>query len=278
MKKLVMNAVMLATLLGAPALVAQEGAAAAPEAAPAAAPAAGAPAGLESAPIVDASSGAPVTAARKRSATNFYDIMMGSGILGFLLWVALFGSGAAAIYFIVDSSILVRPNKMLPGTLIDQVKSAMAEGDVLKALKACESEPGAMANILSAGFSHVEEGYDIIQESVGTAADLETERLMQRLTWISVCANLAPMLGLLGTVMGMLKAFGSVATDVASAKPVVLAAGVSQAIVTTIFGLLVAIPAMVAYAYFRRRASRQIAALEAASTALVTAVTSRFER
>jgi biopolymer transport protein ExbB len=86
------------------------------------------------------------------------------------------------------------------------------------------------------------------------------------------------MLGLLGTVMGMLKAFGSVATDVASAKPVVLAAGVSQAIVTTIFGLLVAIPAMVAYAYFRRRASRQIAALEAASTALVTAVTSRFER
>jgi biopolymer transport protein ExbB len=267
MKKLVMNAVMLATLLGAPALVAQEGAAAAPEAAPAAAPAAGAPAGLESAPIVDASSGAPVTAARKRSATNFYDIMMGSGILGFLLWVALFGSGAAAIYFIVDSSILVRPNKMLPGTLIDQVKSAMAEGDVLKALKACESEPGAMANILSAGFSHVEEGYDIIQESVGTAADLETERLMQRLTWISVCANLAPMLGLLGTVQGMIMAFGNIAT--AAPDVGALALAIAQALWTTAGGLVVAIPAITFYYGIRNNANKLVLRMEAMTMELI---------
>jgi biopolymer transport protein ExbB len=267
MKKLVMNAVMLATLLGASALVAQEGAAAAPEAAPAAAPAAGALAGLESAPIVDAASGAPVTAARKRSATNFYDIMMGSGILGFLLWVALFGSGAAAIYFIVDSSILVRPNKMLPGTLIDQVKSAMAEGDVLKALKACESEPGAMANILSAGFSHVEEGYDIIQESVGTAADLETERLMQRLTWISVCANLAPMLGLLGTVQGMIMAFGNIAT--AAPDVGALALAIAQALWTTAGGLVVAIPAITFYYGIRNNANKLVLRMEAMTMELI---------
>ena len=66
---------------------------------------------------------------------------------------------------------------------------------------------GPLANILTAGFSHVEEGFDIIQESIGAAADLETERLMQRLTWISVCSNLSPMLGLLGTVQGMIMAF-----------------------------------------------------------------------
>jgi len=267
MKKLVMNAVMLATLLGAPALVAQEGAAAAPEAAPAAAPAAGVPAGLESAPIVDASSGAPVTAAKKRSATNFYDIMTGSGTLGFLLWVALFGSGAAAIYFIVDSSILVRPHKMLPGTLIDQVKSAMAEGDVLKALKACESEPGAMANILSAGFSHVEEGYDIIQESVGTAADLETERLMQRLTWISVCANLAPMLGLLGTVQGMIMAFGNIAT--AAPDVGALALAIAQALWTTAGGLVVAIPAVTFYYGIRNNANKLVLRMEAMTMELI---------
>jgi biopolymer transport protein ExbB len=262
-----MNAVMLATLLGASALVAQEGAAAAPEAAPAAAPAAGALAGLESAPIVDAASGAPVTAAKKRSATNFYDIMTGSGPLGFLLWVALFGSGAAAIYFIVDSSILVRPNKMLPGTLIDQVKSAMAEGDVLKALKACESEPGAMANILSAGFSHVEEGYDIIQESVGTAADLETERLMQRLTWISVCANLAPMLGLLGTVQGMIMAFGNIAT--AAPDVGALALAIAQALWTTAGGLVVAIPAITFYYGIRNNANKLVLRMEAMTMELI---------
>ncbi len=267
MKKLVMSAVILATLLGAPALLAQDAPAAAPAAAPAVAPAAGAPAGLESAPIVDAASGAPATAARKRSATNFYDIMTGSGTLGFLLWVALFGSGAAAIYFIVDSSILVRPNKMLPGTLIDQVKSAMAEGDVLKALKACESEPGAMANILSAGFSHVEEGYDIIQESVGTAADLETERLMQRLTWISVCANLAPMLGLLGTVQGMIMAFGNIAT--AAPDVGALALAIAQALWTTAGGLVVAIPAITFYYGIRNNANKLVLRMEAMTMELI---------
>lgn len=269
MKKLVMSAVMVATLLGASALLAQDaaapGAAAGAAVEAAAAPAAGA--GLESAPIVDAESGAPATAARKRSATSFYDVMTGSGTIGFLLWVALFGSGAAAIYFIVDCSILVRPTKMLPGTLIEQVKSAMAEGDVLKALKACESEPGSMANILSAGFSHVEEGYDIIQESVGTAADLETERLMQRLTWISVCANLAPMLGLLGTVQGMIMAFGNIAT--AAPDVGALALAIAQALWTTAGGLIVAIPAITFYYGIRNNANKLVLRMEAMTMELI---------
>ena len=85
-------------------------------------------------------------------------------------------------------------------------------------------------------------------------------------------STIAPLLGLLGTVLGMLKAFSSVASDVASAKPVVLAAGVSQAIITTVFGLIVAIPCIAFYAWFRRRAGRQISNLEAASSEVVTAL------
>ena len=83
------------------------------------------------------------------------------------------------------------------------------------------------------------------------------------------------MIGLLGTVFGMLRAFGSVARDIASAKPVVLAEGVSQALVTTAFGLIVGIPAMMFYAYFRRRAAKQISHLEAASTDILTALMSK---
>ena len=72
-------------------------------------------------------------------------------------------------------------------------------------------------------------------------------------------AEIAPLVGLLGTVLGMFQAFGGIASDVsAGAKPMVLAQGVSQAIVTTIFGLAVAIPALIAYAFFRRRAQRRI--------------------
>ena len=76
-------------------------------------------------------------------------------------------------------------------------------------------------------------------------------------------AGLEPLVGLLGTVLGMFRAFGGIASDVAAgAKPVVLAQGVSQAIVTTIFGLAVAIPALLAHAFFRRRAQRRIAEIE----------------
>ena len=81
--------------------------------------------------------------------------------------------------------------------------------------------------------------------------------------WLADIAAIAPLVGLLGTVLGMFSAFGGIASDVAAnAKPVVLAQGVSQAIVTTIFGLAVAIPSLAAYALFRRRAAKRIAELE----------------
>ena len=91
------------------------------------------------------------------------------------------------------------------------------------------------------------------------------ERVFAAVDWLADIAAIAPLVGLLGTVLGMFQAFGGIAADVsAGAKPVVLAQGVSQAIVTTIFGLVVAIPCLVAYAFFRRRAQRRIAELETA--------------
>ena len=89
------------------------------------------------------------------------------------------------------------------------------------------------------------------------------DRMMAAVDWLADIAAIAPLVGLLGTVLGMFQAFGGIASDVtAGAKPMVLAQGVSQAIVTTIFGLAIAIPALVCYAFFRRRAQRRIAEIE----------------
>ena len=143
----------------------------------------------------------------------------------------------------------------------------MSEGDLLKAMQHCENEPGAMANVLIAGFSHVEEGYDIIQESVAMAADIETERLMQKLTWLSVVGNIAPMLGLLGTVQGMIAAFsnlGNGAPDVG-----VLAMNISQALFTTAGGLTIAVPCVAFYYSFRNNANKIILRMEAMTMELI---------
>jgi len=245
MKKLLTATLLVGTLMLGGAALAQDAAAA-----PAAAPAVG---------LVAADGAAP--AAKKGSSTGFYAVLTGSGFVGIMLWFALFGAGAAAIYFIVDCFILIRPQKIMPHQLIEKVQAAMAEGDVMKALQACESEPGPMANVLTAGFSHVEEGYEVIEEAVGTAADLETERLMQRLNWISVCANLAPMLGLLGTVQGMIMAFEGLATGAPDTGALALA--ISQALWTTAGGLVVAIPAVTFYFSLRNSANRLILRMQA---------------
>ena len=103
--------------------------------------------------------------------------------------------------------------------------------------------------------------------------------LMQNQTqYLLDIAIIAPMIGLLGTVMGMLRAFNSVALDIARARPLELAGGVSQALITTIAGLIVAIPAMIAYAYFRGRSSRLITELEGAAADLAAEMQEHAQR
>lgn len=204
----------------------------------------------------------------KKSSGGFFDIVFGSGIVGTILWFALFGDGAMAIYFAVDCFVLIKPQKLMPASLISNVQSAMAEGDVMKALKACENEPSAMSNILSTAFQHVEDGYDVIQESVNGAADLETERLMQRLTWISVCSNLGPSLGLLGTVQGMILTFQALASGGAGDASM-LANSIGQALWTTAGGLIVSIPTITLFYALRNKANRLIMRMTALTMELL---------
>ena len=205
---------------------------------------------------------------QQKSGGGFFDIVFGSGIVGTILWFALFGDGAMAIYFAVDCFVLIKPQKLMPSSLIASVQSAMAEGDVMKALKACENEPSAMSNILSTAFQHVEDGYDVIQESVNGAADLETERLMQRLTWISVCSNLGPSLGLLGTVQGMILTFQALAQGGAGDASM-LANSIGQALWTTAGGLIVSIPSITVYYSLRNKANRLIMRMTALTMELL---------
>lgn len=218
--------------------------------------------------LVDASGKAVDPNAKQQTNDGFFQIVFGSGALGAILWFALFGDGAAAIYFIMDCWVLIRPQKIMPAGLVANVQSAMNEGDVMKALKACENDPSPMANILTAAFQHVEEGYDLIQEAVTGAADLETERIMQRLTWISVCSNLGPMLGLLGTVQGMIMCFSGLAAGGAGDASM-LALSIGQALWTTAGGLVVAIPAMTFFYSLRNNANRLILRMTAVTMELI---------
>jgi len=192
---------------------------------------------------------------------SFMNVVSSGGILGIILWLAIFFTSIACVALIVDAFLTVRINKVMPPTLVTNVQTAMEQGDVMKALQHCEEEECPVANILSAGFSNVEEGFDTIQDAVSVAAAMEEERLMQRVNYLNVVGNLAPMLGLLGTVQGMISAFAGLA-NAGAAGGGALALSISQALWTTAFGLFVAIPALAFFYFFRNRASTIILTME----------------
>lgn len=199
---------------------------------------------------------------------GFYDIVFGSGIVGMLLWFALFADFGAFIYFAVDCSILVKPEKLMPNRLINGVQAAMAEGDVVKAIQTCESNPSAMSAIVTAAFQHIEEGFEAIQEAVTAASDLEQEKIQQRLNWISVCGNLGPSLGLLGTVQGMILTFQALAAGGAG-DAAALANSIGQALWTTAAGLCTSIPAITVFYILRNKANRLILRMTALTMELL---------
>lgn len=221
---------------------------------------------VEAAPAAAGELVATEGAAAPKKNNTFYQVLFGSGFLGTFLWLCLFGCIGAYIWLLIDNTLTISTKKIIPQTLIDSVENAMKEGDVVKALECCRSEPGPMANILISGFSHVEEGYDVIQEAISTAADLEVEKIQQRLGWFNVVANVSPSFGLLGTVQGMIMAFGHIGGTIEIA---VLSTDIGQALWTTAFGLCASIPCVLTFNVFRNSANRIVLRMEALTMELV---------
>jgi biopolymer transport protein ExbB len=237
----------------------------APAAAPAPAPAADAPKLELNKDVADGEA-----AAKTSTSPGFIDIVMSSGTMGVLLWLALLLALFAGIYFIVDGLILIRSDRVMPQGLLVKVRESMSQGDVASALENCKNDPSPMSNILTAGFSHVEEGFDVIQEAISISADFESEQMMQRIQYLTLVAALSPMLGLLGTVQGMIYAFFNLAImGSGAAQTGTLALNIGQALYTTAAGLCITIPVMSVYHILRNKANKIILRMQAHTMELI---------
>ncbi len=194
---------------------------------------------------------------------GFFSVVASGGFLGVVLWLALAALSVAGTHLIVDSFIKIRAKRIIPDELTASVREALGSGNIQQALTLCGEEPGALSNILSAGFSNVSDGPEAAQDAIGAAADLESETLLQRVNYLNVVGNLAPMLGLLGTVQGMIMAFATLGTEAGAAKNAMLATNISQALYTTAAGLVIAVPALGFFSFFRNRATKIILSMEA---------------
>ena len=185
---------------------------------------------------------------------------------GYLMWV-LAGISVLALATVMYLLVAHRRGALAPRTLMSDVFSKLQVGDHGEARRLCERRPCAFASITLAALDAARGTPAGQRANVTTAIETAgahvAERLPASVDWLADLAAIAPLVGLLGTVLGMFQAFSGIASDLAAnARPVVLAQGVSQAIVTTAFGLAVSIPCLIFHALLRRRTAKRIASLE----------------
>ena len=185
---------------------------------------------------------------------------------GPLMWV-LAGLSVLALATILVLLIAQRRGALAPRSLVSDVFSRLQAKDYGETRRLCDRRPCAFSTLALAALDAVRGtapgAKPPVAQAVETAGSHVAERLQASVDWLADLAAIAPLVGLLGTVLGMFQAFGGIASDLAAnARPVVLAQGVSQAIVTTVFGLVVSIPCLACHAFLRRRTARRIAGLE----------------
>ena len=161
----------------------------------------------------------------------------------------------ATVGLAIYCAILIREKRFTRPEADESLRVAIEDGDTEAGVRACEEHAGYMTSILRVGFKTVEEGHrsaDAVNEAMEERASKVLAGPMVFVQYLQVLASISPMMGLLGTVSGMVKAFRNIAAQ-GLGKPELLANNISEALITTATGLLIAIPALMAYFYFKNK-------------------------
>lgn len=187
---------------------------------------------------------------------------------GIVMYPLLFFSLATIVVFI-ERLITYHRLKVNTRALLMQVRKALLEDrNADLAVKVCEKHRGPVAAVLKAGILKYGKPKEEIEKTIEAAAVYEMARIEKRLMWLATSANVSPMLGFLGTVTGMIKSFDALA-KVGLSNPGLVAAGISEALITTAFGLFIAIPAQIFYNYFMSRVNKFVHDIEASANILM---------
>jgi biopolymer transport protein ExbB len=202
---------------------------------------------------------APGPANSDEGPRSFLQIIFSGGVVGALIIMVLLALSVTAAYLIFDQIMTIRRKDIMPAGLSETVRAALQAGRVNEAREACANQPCLLSFVLMHGISELEFGWTSVEKAVEDALAEQSARLLRKAEYLSVIGNIAPMVGLLGTVVGMIFAFQQVAATQGTASAPQLATGIYQALVTTVGGLIVAIPAIGAFAIFRNRIDQLIA-------------------
>ena len=187
--------------------------------------------------------------AAKKQGLTFGALIQASGPIGYVIILL----SLIAVALIIEYALSIRRTMLMPPGFADEVLKILAQGQVGAAIQKCQNDPSALAQILFAGMVQYEFGWDAIEKSAEETTAEQASRLYRRVEYLDVIGNIAPMLGLLGTVVGMVIAFQQMADSAGYGRAAELAQGIYLALITTVEGLIVAIPCVAAHSFFGNR-------------------------
>jgi biopolymer transport protein ExbB len=188
---------------------------------------------------------------------------------GWPIWFLIFAS-VIAVGLITERLIYLRAGRITPPALLDEVVKELQQRGVSDAMLDKLIKHSPLGRIFAAGLKNIKSSPEIMKESIEEAGRACSHDLERFLTTLGTIASISPLLGLFGTVVGMIEIFGAQTT--AGNSPAILAHGISVALYNTAFGLIVAIPSMIFYRHFRAKADSLTVEMEQQAIKLVEIV------
>lgn len=191
---------------------------------------------------------------------------------GFVMYPLLLSS-IVGLAIVIEKALALRRKKVIVPEIVSVLDNIKSPEDVGLAMSICEKHKGPFANIIRLGLENRHLSREDIKETLNDSGRQEVHRLERGLVLLETVASIGPLMGLLGTVTGILRVFNAIAA-MGMGHATALASGISEALITTVAGLFIGIPAVVAYNYFSSKAEDLILEIEKYSTLLLNKVVS----
>ncbi|MEL6497811.1 MAG: MotA/TolQ/ExbB proton channel family protein [Planctomycetota bacterium] len=185
------------------------------------------------------------------------DSVFGLAVKGGVMMIPIAICSLVVVTVVLERLSLLRVRRVVPPLFERELQSALDTRGTAAGLALCDTDASPIARTLAAGLRSLDLGHDVVERQVAAAGDTEVHALRKWLRCLSVVAAVAPLLGLTGTIFGMIRAFQTVANSGESlGRAELLAGGIYEAMISTAAGLLVAIPTIVLYHYLSARIDR----------------------
>jgi biopolymer transport protein ExbB len=199
---------------------------------------------------------------------NLLDIFLKGG---FIMWPILLSS-IIGLAVSIDRFIMLRKAKINVPAFMVRIRGFIKKKDISGAISYCMQEKSPVANIVRKGLKKYKYGHDRVKDAIENAGSQEVSKLEKGLSVLASVAGIAPLLGFLGTVTGMIQAFMTIQDLAGAANPSDLAGGIWEALITTAFGLIIGIPAFALYNYFLSAVKKLVGEMETVANDVIDVI------